>query len=192
MLKSEFEKRHGKIQPNFSHYWNTAIAKKYGVLKTFDSNADQPAHIWHIIQNSMPKPTPETVQNVFQYLTSEQRKEVRDLFLQNLDGFYFADYWGYFSRKDPKDYDEEEKKEFVKILKIIKNGFKKYKYSSGTTRTHYIDRLITRYGGYKNSTAKQDFARGIEKIKTAKKLPRKLKKEAKKPSFWARFGVRSK
>ena len=200
MKLSEFEKRHGKIGASFaSNHWNSRVADKYGITLS-SKDTDLPAHIWHIMQNmatyrSHPL---QSVQNIFQYLTSEPRKEVRDLFLKNLDGLFFADYWGYFSRHDPKDYKFEDKKEYIKVLRCIKDGFKKYKYFSDTTRNRYIDSLIlewrtpdSKIENFKYATSKlnhkSNIKRATEKIQNADKLPRKLKKQVKKGFFGQLF-----
>ena len=205
MKLSEFEKRHGKIDAGFaSNHWNRGVAHKYGITLS-SKDTDLPAHIWHIMQNMATyrlHPL-QSVQNIFQYLTSEPRREVRDLFLKNLDGMLFADYWGYFSRRDPKDYKFEDKKEYVKVLRCIKDGFKKYKYTSDTTRNRYIDSLILKWQIPNNKIEsfkyairklnhKSNIERATAKIQKADKLPRKLKKQVRKGFFEQLFGRGSK
>ena len=63
MKKSVFEKRHGKITFTKGANWNKSVAEKHNI--SLDSDADLPAHIWHIMQN-MHKAVVYTV--VFEYI----------------------------------------------------------------------------------------------------------------------------
>jgi len=200
MKLGEFEKRHGKVGTDFrSHYWQSKVAQKYG-LADFTKDTDLPAHLWHIMQNmskslySWDKTEMlQHVQDIFKYMSSETRKEVRDLFLVNMDGLYFASYWGFFNNNDPKGYSERDKKELVKVLKTIKNGYKKYRYTKPGSAYKSIDNYIIRWGGAKNPVQqKDDFARATAKLKTASKLPRKVKKQVQKAGFFSQLVGRSK
>ena len=186
MKKSEFEKRHGKVNPKHFANWNNTIAKKYGLVTFGKDDDDQPAHIWHILQNLNGAIDLETVQNVFKYLSGESRKEVRDQYLRSLDYVYFADFWGRFSRMDAKDLSKERKTEIVKIIKTIKRGFQKYKFKPSSDMNYWI----IKFGGH--ITQKHDFEEGTKKLQNAEKLPRKLKKQVKKGFFEQLFGRGSK
>ena len=200
MKLSEFEKRHGKISLRFvSHYWNGKVASKYGLADDWTPETDLPAHIWHIVQNMSESILAinrsdmlEYVQNIFNYMASEKRKEVRDLFLRNMDGLYFSDGWGYFDRKqrDPKNYSAEDKKEYVKVLRCIKRGYKKYRYTAPYTYYKSIDYYIINWGGRLGD--KKAFEQATAKIQKADKLPRKLKKQAKKQGWFSQWFERAK
>ena len=131
----------------------------------------------------------------FKYLSSEPRKEVRDLFLMNLDCLYFNPTYGCFRQTKEEMYWVTNK---AKILKTIKRGFKKYRYSSETTRERLIDRLLDEYDMRKNANAKKkkfELAKAKLKLQTAIKnntLPRKKKKEVKKSGLWDLIRGRSK
>ena len=176
MKRSDFEKRYGEINFDQGGGWNSDIADKYGI--TMDGDADLPAHIWHIMQNSQGVAILKYVQNVFKYLSGEPRKEVRDLFLKNLDSLYFASHWGIFS--DEKFLNYKRLNTGVKILRCLKNGFKKYKYKPIYGK--HIDDKIAELGGNVNTSV--SFNQGSKKLQHATKLPRKLKKEVKKSGIW--------
>ena len=158
--------------------WNRDIAKKYNL-----EAEDQPAHIWHIMQNLNGAIKLENVQNVFKYLAGESRKEVRDQFLRSLDYIYFADFWGTFSNHR-YGISEHEKPEALKIVKCIKSGFKKYKFKPSSSNS--IEYYFSKFGG-KVATKKAKFQEGIkktiklQKIATADRIPRKMKKDIKIP-----------
>ena len=200
MKLSEFEKRHGKISNRFvSHYWDGKVASKYGLADDWTPERDLPAHNWNIVLNMSESILAinrsnmlEYVQNIFNYMASEKRKEVRDLFLRNMDGLYFSDFWGYFHKKqhDPKDYSAEERKEIVKVLKCIKRGYKKYRYTAPYTKYKSIDYYIINWGG--RLSDKKAFEQATAKIQKADKLPRKLKKQAKKQGWFSQWFERAK
>ena len=199
MIKSEFEKRHGKIQySNAVVHWPNETTKKYNM-----ADEDQPAHIWYIVQN-MPEShfgrlNLQSIQTIFKYLAQEPRKPVRDYYLGVLDHRFFSDGWGWFSRhgyglstSDRNIYQipEEERNLAVKVLKCLKNGFKKFNFKPKYSDAKYINKLITEYGG--TLMTKSDLEQAIQKIKIAEKLPRKLKKQVKKGFFEKLFANKSK
>jgi len=206
MLKSEFEKRHGKIYGYRDAIVDgrlTDLTEKYDL-----QNQDQPASIWYVVQN-MPgshftKLDLKAVQTIFEHLDNVNPKELRDYYLHTLDHRFFSSGWGWFSRggqggstfvRPVSKFSEDDKKLAVRVLKCLKRGFKKYKYSPVYGNTKLINTLIMDYGGILGSNV-ADYQKGQKKIQEAllkdAKIPRKLKKEAKKSGLWARFGVHSK
>lgn len=205
MLKSEFEKRHGKIygyRNAIVDGWITPLTKKYDL-----ENMDQPASIWHIVQN-MPddhfgKLDLKAIQTIFEHLGNVNPKELREYYLKTLDHRFFSSGWGWFDRggrglstfvRPIEKIPEDEKKLAVRVLKCLKQGFKKYRYSPAYGNIKYIDSLILSYDGTLNGVA--DYKKGQAKIQEAisegKKLPRKKKKEVKKSGIWTLFSDRSK
>lgn len=166
MKRSVFEKRHGKIDFAKGANWSKAVAKKYNI--SLDSDVDLPAHIWHIMQNMHVALgvggtiDVKTINNISNYLANEKRKEVRDLFLGNLDYIYFADYWGFFSQ--PNNITlllKYSKQGTLKLLKRIKYLFKQYRYKPVYGKN--IDDLIVEFGG--EMPKKQQFATGSKSVK---------------------------
>jgi hypothetical protein len=199
MKLSEFEKRHGKINDRFkSHFWNGKTAQKYGLSLPYTPDTDLPAHIWHIIKNmsdsvSTYSNMSEHVQNIFNYMASEKRKEVRDLFLNNMDGLYFSDYWGFFraSQNNPDGCTDRTKKDFIKALKCIKRGYKKYRHRNNLPS---IDSFIRFWGGAPadRTTKKQALEQAAKKLQNGDKMPRKLKKQVKNQGFFNKLFGHSK
>ena len=157
MKKSVFEKRHGKITFTKGANWNKSVAEKHNI--SLDSDADLPAHIWHIMQNMHGILDANAISNISNYMANENRKEVRDLFLANLDYIYFAHYWGFFSNVRVLG---SQRQEAVKMLKRIKYLFKQYRYKPvyGTD----LDNLIVEFGG--KTPEKQPFANGSKNVRT--------------------------
>lgn len=184
MLKSEFEKRHGRVYDTAAvdSDITSRLVKKYDL-----TNPNQPASIWHIVKN-MPNShfsnlDLEAIQEIFKHLENVAPKELRDYYLNKLDHRFFSNGWGWFSRsghglntspRNVSDIPKTEKETAVRVLKCLKRGFSKYHYHPVYGKTEYIDNLIKRYGGTTDKLASLRAAKA--RVDAADKLPRKLKK----------------
>ena len=189
MLKSEFEKRHGRI-------WGYSNAIVTGYITEFTKkydleNKNQPAPVWHVVKN-MPDSQFTVldlgaIQEIFKHLENVQPKPVRDYYLKTLDHRFFASGWGWFSRggrglstfpRSISEIPDDEKKLAVRVLKCIKQGFMKYNYKAIYGRPERIKSLIKEYGGAVDGKM-ANYRAAKKKIEESTKLPRKTKKRVK-------------
>lgn len=195
MLRKDFEARHGSVHSKnaiIDHI--TTDANKYGL-----TSDNQPAHIWHIVQN-MPHShfsvlDLDGLRIIFENLKHESRKPVRDYYLEILDHRFFSSGWGWFSRggrglstfpRDITDIPAEERAVAVKVLRTLRNGFENNKYKTKYSNKKYINQLIVSYGGTIGNS-KAAFEAAQAKLAAADKLPRKTKKQAKKTGLWGKL-----
>lgn len=188
MLKSDFEKRHGRI------WYRDAIVAGYitELTKKYDlENLDQPAAVWHVVQNMPDSHFSHldlgAIQIIFKYVDDIKPKQLRNYYLGTLDHRFFSHGWGWFSRggrglstseRSVSEIPEDEKKTAVRVLKCLKLGFSKCGYHAIYGKKSVIDSYIKEYGGkIGDNTASLKLAKA--KIEQSDKLPRKLKKRVK-------------
>ena len=201
MLKSEFEKRHGRIyayKDAIVDGYISPLAKKYDLM-----NDDQPAPVWHVVKN-MPDShfghlNLESIQEIFNHLENIKSKELRNYYLGVLDHRFFSNGWGWFSRgghglsTSPRSISEipkSERETAVRVLRCLKRGFSKYNYHPIHGKKEIIDTLIKRYGGTTDKLSSLRAAKA--RVDAASKLPRKLKKRVKNGFFDKLFVKESK
>lgn len=140
------------------------VAEQQGLV-----SSDQPAHIWHIVNNipddHFTRIDVKPVREVFKYLAMEKRKPVRDYYLSVLADRYFSSGWGWFSRsgsslsgwhRNFSDIPDSERREALKVLHVLKHGFKKYRYRPKLRgRDIVIDHYIALYGEHTQQKKEQ-------------------------------------
>lgn len=186
MLKTEFEKKHGKVSSNKATIGvkNLGVEKKYNLYKD-----DQPAAIWYIVQ-AMPDERFKVIdlskiKTIFECVGQIKHKDLRDYYLAVLEDRFFSNGWGWFTRLGESlsarprwnsvyAMPEVTRLQALKALRCLKRGFMKYHYNGTYVDIYHINHLIQEYGG-KRLDKKQTMQKATEKLNG--KLPRKQKKK---------------